>query len=270
MLILNTPNFIPQNKRIKKLGKIAFITGATAGIGRATAFKFAEHNWDLIITGRRKERLDELSKELEKGCGIHCYALQLDVRDREAVQEAVQNLHEEWRQINLLVNNAGLAKGMHYIQEGNVDHWEQMIDTNIKGLLYVSREIAPLMTGRKQRHIINVGSLAGKEVYPKGNVYASTKHFVDALTESMRIDLLHEKVKVSQVCPGLVETEFSEVRFDGDKERAKKVYQGYRPLTGQDIADVIFWQTCAPDHVNIADVLVLSADQANSTTVNKG
>jgi len=251
------------------VGKIAFITGATSGIGEAAAYKFADNNWHLILAGRREERLTNIKAALTQQYGISCHVLVLDVREREAVDKAINELPEEWKTIDLLVNNAGLAKGVSPIQEGNLEHWEQMIDTNIKGLLYITRQIAPLMEQQKQGHIINVGSLAGKEVYPNGNVYAASKHFVDALSESMRIDLLQEQVKVSQVCPGLAETEFSEVRFDGDKERAKKVYQGFRPLTGKDIADVIFWQASAPAHVNIADVLVLSADQANSTNVNK-
>ncbi len=252
------------------MSKIAFITGATAGIGKATAYKFADNNWHLILSGRRQERLDEISDDLTQQYGIQCHTIQLDVRNREAVDQAVENIPSDWQNIDLLINNAGLAKGADPIHEGNVEHWEQMIDTNIKGLLYVTRKVAPMMVEKKQGRIINVGSLAGKEVYPNGNVYAASKHFVDALTESMRLDLVYDRIKVSQVCPGLVETEFSEVRFDGDKERAKKVYQGYRPLKGEDIADVIFWQASAPDHVNIADVLVLSADQANSTRVNKG
>lgn len=253
----------------RSLGKIALITGATAGIGQATAYKFAEHNWDLIITGRRTERLQRLQEALENHYHVQVYPVTLDVRDYEAVEQCFQELPEAWRSIDLLLNNAGLAKGASPIQEGDLAHWEQMIDTNIKGLLYVTRVVAPMMAEQRRGHIINVGSLAGKEVYPNGNVYAASKHFVDALTRSMRIDLLHQHVKVSQVAPGLAETEFSEVRYDGDKDRAEQVYQGFRPLTGADIADVVFWQASAPDHVNIADVLVIPSDQANSTTVNK-
>lgn len=250
-------------------GKTIFITGATAGIGRATAYKFAENNWSLILTGRRKERLDELKQALADEYSVEVLTLQLDVTDHQAVQDVVNSLPDQWKAIDVLFNNAGLASGLNFIHEGDVADWDQMIDTNVKGLLYVSREISPLMVERGKGHIINVSSLAGKEVYPKGNVYASTKHAVEAITESMRIDMIETGVKVSSVSPGLVETEFSEVRFHGDKERAKKVYQGYRPLKGEDIADVVFWQASAPDHVNIADVLVLSADQANSTKVNK-
>lgn len=248
----------------------AFITGATAGIGEATAHKFAENGYQVIITGRRKERLEELKNTLENQYPTSVYAMPLDVRESESVKQAIDQLPADWQPIDVLINNAGLAKGLATIDEGDLNHWDQMVDTNIKGLLYMTRQVSPLMVQAGKGHIINVGSLAGKEVYPKGNVYASTKHFVDALTESMRIDLIHKGVKVSQVCPGLVETEFSEVRFDGDRERAKQVYQGYRPLQPKDVADVIYWQASAPDHVNIADVLVISADQANSITVNKG
>ena len=252
------------------MANIALITGATAGIGRATAYKFADNNWHLILTGRRTERLRELKDDLTANYPVEVHVITLDVRDYEAVEQTIHNLPAEWRQIDLLLNNAGLAKGVSPIHEGSLSHWEQMIDTNIKGLLYITRLVAPMMAEQGKGHIINVGSLAGKEVYPNGNVYAASKHFVDALTRGMRIDLLHNNVKVSQVAPGLAETEFSEVRYDGDKDRAKQVYQGFRPLTGEDIADVIFWQASAPDHVNIADVLVIPADQANSTTVNKG
>jgi NADP-dependent 3-hydroxy acid dehydrogenase YdfG len=251
------------------LGKIALITGATAGIGQATAYKFADNNWDLIITGRRTERLQSLQEELTNQYQVQVYPITLDVREYEAVKQSFQELPEAWRSIDLLLNNAGLAKGASPVHEGDLTHWEQMIDTNIKGLLYVTRVVAPMMADQGRGHIINVGSLAGKEVYPNGNVYASSKHFVDALTRSMRIDLLQQHVKVSQVAPGLAETEFSEVRYDGDQDRAKQVYQGFQPLTGADIADVVYWQASAPDHVNIADVLVIPAAQANSTTVNK-
>ncbi len=254
---------------MNNLGKIAFITGATSGIGLATAYKFADNNFHLILTGRRKERLQELKDDLTTNYPVDVHVLALDLQDYEAVEQTINNLPAEWQQIDLLLNNAGLAKGVSPIQEGSLSHWEQMIDTNIKGLLYVTRLVAPMMVVEGKGHIINVGSLAGKEVYPNGNVYAASKHFVDALTRGMRIDLLPHNVKVSQVAPGLAETEFSEVRYDGDKDRAKQVYQGFRPLTGADIADVIFWQASAPDHVNIADVLVIPADQANSTTVNK-
>lgn len=252
------------------MAKTAFITGATAGIGEATAHKFAEYGYQVIITGRRKERLEGLKNTLESQYATSVYPMPLDVRESDSVKQAIDQLPEEWHPIDVLINNAGLAKGLATIDEGDLDHWDQMVDTNIKGLLYMTRRVAPLMVETGKGHIINVGSLAGKEVYPKGNVYAASKHFVDALTESMRIDLLHKGVKVSQVCPGLVETEFSEVRFDGDQERAKQVYQGYRPLQPKDVADIVYWQATAPAHVNIADVLVISADQANSTTVNKG
>jgi 3-hydroxy acid dehydrogenase/malonic semialdehyde reductase len=193
----------------------------------------------------------------------------MDVTDRESVERVINGLPDEWKSIDILVNNAGLAVGLDPIQHGNPDDWEQMIDTNLKGLLYVSKAVLPLMIARQKGHIINIGSIAGKEVYPKGNVYCATKHAVDALTKSMRIDLLGNGIKVTQIAPGLVETEFSLVRFKGDEERASKVYQGYKPLEGKDIAEIAFFITTLPDHVCVNDILMTPLAQANSTIVDK-
>jgi NADP-dependent 3-hydroxy acid dehydrogenase YdfG len=248
--------------------KIALITGATSGIGKATAYKFAQNNYDLILTGRRKERLEIISEELEHTYGVKIYPLSFDIRNFEEVKKAIENLPDKWKKIDVLVNNAGLAAGMDNIQEGNLDNWERMIDTNIKGLLYISKMLMPLMIENKKGHIINIGSIAGKEVYPKGNVYCATKHAVDALTKAMRIDLLPHKIKVTQIAPGAVETEFSIVRL-GDKEAAKKVYEGYEPLHPEDIAEVCYYVTTLPEHVNINDLLIMPTAQANATQFYK-
>lgn len=249
--------------------KIALITGATAGIGKAIAEKFAHNGIDVIMSGRRKERLSELSKELSERSGSRVLLLEMDVTDRQEVEEAIHYLPDDWKPIDILVNNAGLAAGLDPLQEGAIDDWERMIDTNIKGLLYVSRTILPMMIENGSGHVINVGSIAGKEVYPKGNVYCATKHAVDALTKGMRIDLLGTGIKVSQVAPGLVQTEFSEVRFKGDHERAEKIYQGYQPLQPEDIADVAYYLTTLPEHVCINDVVVTPTAQANSYLTKK-
>ncbi|GAB4135061.1 MAG: SDR family NAD(P)-dependent oxidoreductase [Bacteroidia bacterium] len=245
---------------------IALITGATAGIGKATAEIFASHKWDIIITGRRKTRLDVLERQLKEKYGIKVHSLHFDVRNNEEVKKALTTLPEEWKNIDLLVNNAGLAAGLSGIQDGSLADWEQMIDTNVKGLLYVTRIIAPWMAERKKGHIVNIGSIAGKEVYANGNVYCATKHAVDALTKGMRIDLLPYGVKVTQIAPGMVETEFSIVRFKGDEDRAKNVYKGLEPLRAEDIAETIYWVASRPAHVNINDILIMPAAQANSTT----
>lgn len=251
------------------MNKIALITGATSGIGKACAHLYAQHNYNLIITGRRADRLRQLKKELEDNYGVKINDLNFDVRSNDEVVKAFKTLSAEWRAINVLINNAGLAKGLSSIQDGDLNHWEQMIDTNVKGLLYVSKAIMPFMIERKQGHIVNVGSVAGKEVYPNGNVYCATKHAVDALTKAMRIDLLPHKIKVSAVCPGAVDTEFSEVRFDGDKEKAEKVYVGYEPLKAEDIADAIYFMTSRPAHVNINDLLIMPTAQASATQFDK-
>ena len=249
--------------------KIALITGATSGIGEAIALKFAQKDINVIITGRRLDKLNALKSNITSNTKANILALKMDVTDRESVERVINGLPDEWKSIDILVNNAGLAVGLDPIQHGNPDDWEQMIDTNLKGLLYVSKAVLPLMIARQKGHIINIGSIAGKEVYPKGNVYCATKHAVDALTKSMRIDLLGNGIKVTQIAPGLVETEFSLVRFKGDEERASKVYQGYKPLEGKDIADIAFFITTLPDHVCVNDILMTPLAQANSTIVDK-
>lgn len=248
---------------------IALVTGATSGIGKCTAEEFAKHNYNLIITGRRNDRLQEFKKELEEKYKVKVYTACFDIRKLSEVENAIANLPSEFKAIDVLVNNAGLAAGLAPIQDGNVDHWERMIDTNIKGLLFVTKCVSKLMIERKKGHIINVGSIAGKEAYANGNVYCGTKHAVDALNKGMRIDLLPHNIKVSAVNPGMVETEFSIVRFDGDESRAKKVYEGFEPLRPEDIAETIFWISNRPAHVNINDVIIMPAAQANSTTVKR-
>ncbi|NBQ47380.1 MAG: SDR family NAD(P)-dependent oxidoreductase [Sphingobacteriia bacterium] len=243
------------------------ITGASSGIGKSTAQLFAAHGHDLIITGRRAERLTDLQKELTEKYKVRIQVLVHDVRNYEETKSAIDALSEEWRDIDLLVNNAGLAAGLSSIQDGDLGHWERMIDTNVKGLLYMTRLVAALMIPRKKGHIINIGSIAGKEVYANGNVYCATKHAVDALSKGMRIDLLPHQIKVTAIHPGMVETEFSVVRFDGDEERAKKVYAGMQPLLPEDIAETIYWAASRPAHVNINDLVIMPAVQANATTV---
>lgn len=245
---------------------IALITGATSGIGKYTALEFAKHGYDLIITGRRKERLTELAEEITKTYNVKVEEACFDVRNETEVKNAIDNLPEAFRAVDVLVNNAGLAAGLSSIQDGKLEHWERMIDTNIKGLLYVTKQVMTLMIARKKGHIINLGSIAGKEVYANGNVYCATKHAVDALNKSMRIDLLPHGIKVSSVNPGMVETEFSLVRFDGDADRAKKVYENLVPLQPEDIAETIYWIASRPAHVNINDVVITSSTQANATT----
>lgn len=250
------------------MNKITLITGATSGIGKACAYKFASQKHDLIITGRRKERLKEIALELEKKYEIQVVTLAFDIRNKNEVDKAIASIPTDWY-VEILINNAGLAAGLSPIQDGSVDDWEQMIDTNIKGLLYISKAIIPLMINQAKGHIINIGSIAGKEVYPKGNVYCASKHAVDALTKSMRVDLLPYGIRVSQVAPGLVETEFSLVRFKWDKEIAESVYKGYKPLSGEDIADAAYYIASLPKHVNINDLVIMPTAQANATTVLK-
>jgi len=254
--------FLPEIKSYI-MTKTALITGATSGIGKAIAEKFASEKINLIITGRREDRLNELSASLEQKHGIKVLPLCFDIRDRESVENAVKSLDENWAKIDVLVNNAGLAVGLDLFQDGKTEDWDQMIDTNIKGLLYITRQVVPMMISRKSGHIINIDSIAGKEVYQRGNVYAATKFAVDALTKSMRIDLLEHGIRVSQISPGLVETEFSNVRFKGDQAKAENVYKGYKPLSGSDIADVAWFIFNAPSHVNIADVILTPTSQAN-------
>lgn len=247
--------------------KIALITGATAGIGKATAELFAKNGYNIIITGRRKDYLHGIENELKSLYKVQAISLCFDVRKLSEVENAIQNLPPEWKNISVLVNNAGLAAGLSSIQEGSIDDWERMIDTNVKGLLYVTRQVAPLMIKNGAGHIINIASIAGKEVYANGNVYCASKHAVDALSKAMRIDMLNQGIKVTNIAPGLVETEFSMVRFDGDKERAKNVYKGFHPLTAEDIAETIFWTATRPAHVNINDIVITPTAQANSTNV---
>lgn len=249
------------------MSKTAFITGATSGIGKATALAFAKEGFSLIICGRRKEALDELQDQLRTN--VRVQTLQFDVRNKEEVKKAVESLPEEFRKIDILVNNAGNAHGLDPIQSGSTDDWDAMIDINVKGLLYVSKAIIPQMVQRRSGHIINIGSIAGKEVYPNGNVYSASKHAVDALNIGMRMDLNSYGIRVGAINPGLVETGFSEVRFKGDTERAKTVYQGYQPLKSEDIAEIIVFMVTRPLHVNIADLLVLPTDQASSTILNR-
>ncbi len=244
------------------MNKTVLITGATSGFGRAAAIKFAGNAYNVIITGRRKELLKELEKELLKTGDIKILSLCFDVRERKRVEEVLGNLPVEWRNIDILINNAGLAAGMDHIDEGNVDDWEQMIDTNIKGLLYVTRRIVPLMTRRGKGHIINIGSIAGKDAYEYGNVYCASKSAVDSLSKGMRIDLLKHNIKVTNIAPGMAETEFSIVRFKGDRERADAVYKGIKALTAWDIADVIFFCATLPDHVCINDIVITPTQQA--------
>ncbi len=248
--------------------KIALITGATSGIGEATTLKLAENGFDVIITGRRNDRLTALKEKLEKN-GIRVLSLCFDVRVESEVKSAIKSLPDDWKNVDVLVNNAGLAAGLSTLQEGDTDDWDRMIDTNFKGLLYVSRYVSPLMIKREKGHIINIGSIAGKEVYPNGNVYCATKHAVDALTKGMRIDMLKYNIKVTQVCPGAVETEFSIVRFHGDEDRAAKVYEGFDNLIADDIADCILFAVSRPPHVNINDMIVMPTAQATGTLFNK-
>ena len=247
------------------MNKIALITGATAGIGRATALLLARNDFSVIITGRRTELLDKLEMEIMSKTSSEVLTLNFDVRDRKAVEHAVASLPKKWQNIDVLVNNAGLAAGFSSIQEGDIEDWEQMIDTNIKGLLYITRAISPGMTDRKTGHIINIGSIAGKEVYDKGNVYCSTKFAVDALTKGMRTDLVDYGIKVTAIHPGMVETEFSIVRFKGDKEKADKVYEGLIPLYDNDIAEAILFAITRPPHVNINDMLIMPTAQASAS-----
>lgn len=243
------------------------ITGATSGIGLETARLLAGHGFRLILCGRRQDRLDALLTELSSKTDL--YTLNFDVRDRMLVNDAIASLPEEFKDITILINNAGNAHGLDPIDKGSLDDWDAMIDINVKGLLYVSKAIIPAMVSKKRGHIINIGSTAGKEVYPRGNVYCASKHAVDAINQGMRIDLNEHGIRVGAVNPGLVETEFSNVRFKGDRERADSVYKGYQPLTPEDIAGIIYFVITRPAHVNIADLVVMPTAQASSTILKK-
>ena len=244
------------------MDKVILITGATSGIGEASAHIFASHGYKLILTGRRKERLTNLKIELEKKYSVQACDLCFDVCNADEVKKALDSIPDGFKPIDILLNNAGLAVGMSSIHNGEIDDWDKMIDTNIKGLLYVSRIISSMMVEQGHGHIINLASLAGKEAYPNGNVYCATKHAVDALSRCMRIDLLPYGIRVTNIAPGMVETEFSVVRFKGDEERAKQAYKGITPLTGKDIAEIIYYAAAAPANVNINDISITPLYQA--------
>jgi NADP-dependent 3-hydroxy acid dehydrogenase YdfG len=245
--------------------KTAFITGASAGIGQATARRFVEIGARVVLAARRLDRLEKLAGELPG----EVHLLKLDIRDNEQVEQAIAGLPNDFKEIDILVNNAGLGRGLDKVHEGDLDGWNQMIDTNVKGLLHVSRAVIPGMVERGRGHIINIGSIAGHEVYPGGNVYCATKHAVTALTKGMRMDLMDTPVRVSTVDPGLVETEFSIVRFDGDVEKAMNTYKGYKPLEAGDVADAVAWIASRPEHVQIAEVIILPTAQASAMLTHK-
>ncbi|MBL4724354.1 MAG: SDR family NAD(P)-dependent oxidoreductase [Lutibacter sp.] len=247
--------------------KIAFITGATSGIGKATAQLFAENKIKLILCGRRGERLEQLKTELSQKTEVT--TLKFDVSNKEEVFNAIESLPSEFQNIDILINNAGNAHGLSTIQDGNIDDWDAMLDINVKGLLYVSKAVLPIMINKNTGFIVNIGSIAGKEVYPNGNVYCASKHAVNALNKAMRIDLNQHNIRVSAIHPGAVETEFSEVRFKGDKEKAKNVYKGFEALQAEDIADIIYFVVTRPYHVNIEDLVVYPTAQASATILKK-
>ncbi len=248
-------------------GKVVLITGASSGIGKSCAKEFSKLKCKLILIARRKEKLDTFAEELKKEFQIEILTFKVDVRDFEQVKNFYNNLPEDWKHIEILINNAGLARGLDKFYEGKIEDWNEMIDTNIKGLVYVSRVVVPQMVERQSGHIINIGSTAGHDTYPMGNVYAATKFAVKALSQSFRIDVLEKGIKVSSVDPGMVETEFSKVRFSGDEERAKKVYQGLIPLTPDDVADAVVYCATRPDHVNINQIILTPLAQASSNFV---
>jgi NADP-dependent 3-hydroxy acid dehydrogenase YdfG len=251
------------------MSKIILITGASSGLGKATAEKFAAEGWNLILTARRKEKLAVVVNDIEKKYGVKTLSMIFDVQDKKAVFEHLENLPKEWQAINVLLNNAGLALGRDPFEEANLEDWETMIDTNLKGLLYASKAVLPFIIAQKG-HIINIGSTAGKEVYKDGNVYCATKHAVDAISKAQRIDLLQHQVKVTAIHPGAVETDFSLVRFKGDTTKAEAVYAGYTPLKAEDIADTIWYVANTPEHVCINDLVITCTAQGNSTTIFKG
>lgn len=247
--------------------KIVFISGASSGIGMACARSFAREGVNLILAARRKERLEKLASELKEEFNTESRILSFDIQNYQEIKEAFNSLPEDWKNVDILINNAGLAKGMQKLQDGNPDDWDIMINTNIKGLLYLTREVLPFMVKRESGHIINLGSTAGHDVYPSGNVYCATKFAVNAITQSLRIDVLDKSIKVSSVDPGMVETEFSVVRFSGDIERAKNVYKGVDPLTPHDVADAILYCATRPKHVNINEIILTPVAQAQSNFV---
>lgn len=249
--------------------KIVLVTGATSGFGKAIAIKFAVNGCKLIITGRRNDRLKDLKMKLEQEYKTEVLALCFDVRNSAEVEKNIHSLPENWKVIYVLVNNAGLAVGMHPVHEGILEDWERMIDTNMKGLLYMTRFVAPSMVARRKGHIINIGSIAGKEVYPNGNVYCGSKFGVDAITRGTRIDLVPYNIKVTQILPGAVNTEFSIVRFKGDKEKADSMYKGFIPLTAEDVADAVYYVASLPDHVNVNELILMPTAQASSMHFHK-
>ena len=251
------------------MNKIALVTGASSGIGEACAIKLARNGFDLIITGRRKKNLEKLVEEIQQTNKNKVLSLCLDVRNYEDVEKTINSLPEEWKNIDVLVNNAGLAVGVSPIEQGVIDDWNRMIDTNVKGLLYVTRCVSPLMAERKKGLIVNISSIAGKETYPGGNVYCGTKHAVEAITKGMRIDLLPHNIRVSSIAPGMVETEFSLVRFKGDENKAEQVYTGFEPLNAEDIADSLLFIVTRPKHVSINDILIMPSAQASARDVNR-
>lgn len=249
--------------------RTALITGATSGIGEACAHLFAQQGYRLILVARRAEKLNVLAKHFTAKYGIEIKTLVADVRDKVVVSQALESLPADWKQTDVLINNAGLSRGLDPIDKGETEDWDAMIDTNVKGLLYVTKIVSNWMINYKKGHIVNIGSIAGKEVYPNGNVYCATKHAVDALNKGMRMDLLPHGIKVTAINPGMVETEFSQVRFHGDEERARKVYEGLEPLLAPDIADAIWFAVSRPAHVNINDMLIMPSAQASATLVNR-
>lgn len=249
--------------------KTVFITGASSGIGYACAEVFAKEKYNLLLASRRVDRLHAMATDLQNKYGVKIHTVGLDVRDKSLVNKMWEELPAQWKNVDILINNAGLSQGLDPIHQGNTEDWDKMIDTNVKGLLYVTRLVSAVMQERKSGHIINIGSIAGKEVYPNGNVYCASKHAVDALTKAMRIDLLPYNIKVSSVDPGAVETEFSIVRFKGDQERAKKVYEGFTPLTAEDVAETIWFVASRPPHVNVNDLLLMPTAQASGTIFHK-
>jgi NADP-dependent 3-hydroxy acid dehydrogenase YdfG len=249
--------------------KIVFISGASSGIGQACAYRFAQEGARLILCARRENKLEKVVKDIKSTHHIDVYSFALDVRDRSSVEKMIDTIPYQWQAIDILINNAGLARGLSKLHEGSVEDWDEMIDTNIKGLLYITRKIVPGMIKRGQGDIINIGSIAGHEVYPNGNVYCASKHAVDALTRGLRIDLVGTPLRVCTVDPGLVETEFSIVRFHGDKKRADSVYSGLQPLTAEDIAETVFFCASRPDHVQIAEVIIFPTAQKSSTILHR-
>ncbi|MCF8268088.1 MAG: SDR family oxidoreductase [Ignavibacteriales bacterium] len=247
--------------------KIVLITGATAGIGLACAEIFAESGSDLILCGRRASKLSKIANNIKKTYGVNVYSFKLDVRNKKNVEYAIRSLPDDWKKIDILINNAGLGRGLNKFHEDDTDGWEEMIDTNVKGLLYVTKEVLPLMLEKGEGHVINIGSIAGHEVYPKGAVYCSTKHAVDAITKGLRMDLLDRRIRVSTVDPGMVETEFSQVRFHGDKEKAANVYRNMHPLSAKDVAEGVLFCATRPPHANVNQMVIMPSVQASATQV---